>query len=441
MSLSAAVRIADTTSASRNRVVDLLRAGAIVVVALGHWLMAAVYVDATGRLHRGDMLHIDPWAHPLTWALQVMPVFFIVGGYANALSWRRAVAHRTPYGGWLRARLRRLTLPVLPLMLFWLVVGPACQALGVSDRALRIASRASLVPTWFLVAYALVVTVAPAAWWLWERYGWWSVAAPIATAALLDLVSISTDAPSVAYANFLLVWGAVHQLGFAWVDGAVGGTVARLLLAGLGLLVLVVLVTAGPYSVSMVGVEGHGVNNAYPTRVTLAFLGVMQGGVVMALEPLLARVTARRRVWVGTVLTNAQIMTLYLWHMTALSILIAGSLVLGGAGLGLPPNSAEWWLTRPLWWLVLGLLTTVLVALLGRFEQPGPDDRPAPHPLRPVLGMLAIGLGVGALAQFGIIGRDGTLHWWLPLVPLAASVVFGIARPPWQRSPQTASAS
>ena len=36
--------LAAATPASRNRVVDLLRAAAIVVVVLGHWLMAAVVV-------------------------------------------------------------------------------------------------------------------------------------------------------------------------------------------------------------------------------------------------------------------------------------------------------------------------------------------------------------------------------------------------------------
>ena len=125
-------RLADSTRDSRNRVVDLLRAAAILVVVLGHWTVAAVYVDDTGTLRRGDLLELATWTHPVTWLVQVMPVFFLVGGYANALSWRSACARGTTYGGWLRARLRRLTIPVLPLMVFWAIVAPLAHALGAS---------------------------------------------------------------------------------------------------------------------------------------------------------------------------------------------------------------------------------------------------------------------------------------------------------------------
>ena len=46
MSFLGAVReMADATPADRNRAVDALRAASILVVVLGHWLMAAVTVE------------------------------------------------------------------------------------------------------------------------------------------------------------------------------------------------------------------------------------------------------------------------------------------------------------------------------------------------------------------------------------------------------------
>ncbi len=48
-----------------------------------------------------------------------MPIFFFVGGFANAASWRAAHRQGSTYGSWLRARLRRLVLPVLPLLIVW----------------------------------------------------------------------------------------------------------------------------------------------------------------------------------------------------------------------------------------------------------------------------------------------------------------------------------
>ncbi|MDP3890964.1 acyltransferase [Nocardioides sp.] len=427
MSLSATVKhLAEHTPTDRNRVVDLLRAAAIAVVVVGHWLMAAVHVDASGDLRRGDLLSLADWTHPLTWVLQVMPVFFLVGGYANALSWRGAQLRGASYGAWLRARLRRLIIPVLPLMVFWAVVAPAAHGLGVSPAALRIASMASLVPTWFLAAYVVVVALTPVTLALWDRLGWGSVVAGVLAGGLIDAVSITTDQLLVGFLNYVVVWGTVHQLGYAWLDGALSGTRRRLVLAAVGLAGLLVLVVAGPYAVSMVGLDGTGINNAYPTRVTLAFLGLMQAGVVMALEPLLRILAERPRVWRAVIVVNARIMTVYLWHLTALGVVVALSLTLDGAGLRLTPNTASWWVTRPLWILVLGLATAGLVALLGRFEQPAADHRPAPHPARPLLAMVGVCAGLGLMADIGVVTADGTLRWYLPLLPVVVCLVFGV---------------
>lgn len=425
--LPSVTSLADHTPSERNRVVDLLRASAILVVVLGHWLMAAVHVDADGSLHRADLLDLASWTQPLTWVLQVMPVFFLVGGYANALSWRSARRRGEQYGGWLRSRLRRLVLPVLPLMVFWAVLAPTAHAAGVDADLLRIASRASLVPTWFMAAYVVVVAVAPWTLLAWERFGWWSIGAGLALGGLVDAVSVRQDLVAVGFLNYLVVWSTVHMLGYAWLDGQLAAPARRLALVVVGFGVLYLLTVQGPYAVSMVGVSTDEIDNAYPTRLTQAFLGLMQAGVVLTLEPLLQRLVARRRVWIATVLVNARIMSIYLWHLTMLGVLVAGSMALDGFGLGLVPDTAGWWATRPLYFATLALLTAGAVAIVGRFESPAPDPRPAPSAVRPVLAMVGVCAGLGALASLGI-ARDGAILWYLPLVPIAACVLGGIVR-------------
>ncbi|MGL5909184.1 MAG: acyltransferase family protein, partial [Phycicoccus sp.] len=116
--------------------VDLLRALAIGAVVLGHWLVAAVTVR-DGRLEAGALLDRAAWTHPLTWVVQVMPLFFLVGGYANALSWRSARRRGVGPGAWLQNRLRRLLVPVAPLLGCWLLLAPALLAAGVPARELR----------------------------------------------------------------------------------------------------------------------------------------------------------------------------------------------------------------------------------------------------------------------------------------------------------------
>ena len=107
---SRAEKVDAATPASRNRVVDFLRAAAITVVVLGHWTIIAV--DPDGGILPHGVLDGATWTHPLTWLFQVMPIFFLVGGYSNGLSWRSARRKEIGYAEWLRARLRRLGLLV-----------------------------------------------------------------------------------------------------------------------------------------------------------------------------------------------------------------------------------------------------------------------------------------------------------------------------------------
>ncbi len=89
MDLATHPRTSRPPPVTRNRVVDLLRAVAILVVVLGHWLIAAVTVR-NGELVPATCSTSASSTHPLTWDFQVMPVFSSSGGCFNALSWRGA---------------------------------------------------------------------------------------------------------------------------------------------------------------------------------------------------------------------------------------------------------------------------------------------------------------------------------------------------------------
>ena len=121
---SKARELAEMTPPERNRWVDFLRAVSIMAVVIGHWLMAGLYVDASGELRRGDLLSVAEWTHWLTWGFQVMPVFFLVGGYSNSVSWAATTA-KAPltqdgvYRDWLASRVQRLITPTFPVLLLW----------------------------------------------------------------------------------------------------------------------------------------------------------------------------------------------------------------------------------------------------------------------------------------------------------------------------------
>ena len=70
----------------RNQAVDLYRVSGVVLIVLGHWLAGAVtYRD--GSFGRQNPLVDQPWTQWLTWIFQAVPTFFVVAGYAAAVSW------------------------------------------------------------------------------------------------------------------------------------------------------------------------------------------------------------------------------------------------------------------------------------------------------------------------------------------------------------------
>lgn len=173
----------------------------------------------------------------------------------------------------------------------------------------------------------------------------------------------------------------------------------------------------------MVGIDGATLNNSYPTRVTMLLLGMLQGGIILLAERPLARWLEGRRPWMATIAVNARIMTIYLWHLTAMALLIGLSLLLGGVGLRREPLSGAWWATRPLWIAVLALFVLALVTLLGRFETPRRDDRPPPPTVLAVTAGILICGGLAVMAKFGIIDDDG-VNWIWPLLPIAGQVLL-----------------
>lgn len=420
---SQAKDLAAQTPEERNRYVDFLRAVSILVVVTGHWLIAAFYYR-DGNFIPGDLLEIRPWTQWLTWVFQVMPIFFIVGGYANAVSLEGARRREIGYAGWLATRLHRLVTPLLALVLGWAALAAVLHFWGVGGNVIRLASRAALIPIWFLAIYIMVVVLAPASYAAWRRWGYASFWGIALAGALVDIAFFAADIRWTGWSNYFWIWLAVHHLGYAWRDGRAGSPGRLLVYSALALLVLLLLVVEGPYPVAMAGSPGEEISNSLPPKITLLALGVCQFGLFLAIEQPMRRILAGLGAWVATVLINSMIMTLYLWHLTVMVIAVSLSYLAGGLGLGLEPGTTEWWLTRPIWIAVLyaALLPTTL--LLATFERRSrAPDAAAPAAARQVGGAVLICLGVALLARYGI--GDPPLPG-LDIVSLA-SIVVGAA--------------
>ncbi|MDH3247571.1 MAG: acyltransferase, partial [Acidimicrobiia bacterium] len=196
------------------------------------------------------------------------------------------------------------------------------------------------------------------------------------------------------------------------------------------------LIVLGPYPVSMVGFAGSTVTNSNPPKVTLVALGVFQFGLAMMLEKVAQRRLERVPAWTKVVAVNGSIMTLYLWHLTAMVAVVGLLLLAGGPGLGFGVGTATWWITRPVWLALMTVVTLPFLIAFGRFERPRTDNRPAPPAWKPVLATLAACAGLGLLAARGIADADGlnVVALMLPLAGVVAGGVVGAGR--WEQRQQ-----
>ena len=401
---SQASSLAAQTPEGRNRYVDFLRSVSILVVITGHWLIAtAFYVD--GDLAQGKLLQSEPWTQWLTWLFQVMPIFFIVGGYANAVSLESSRRKQVAYAGWLSTRLNRLVAPLLLLLFFWAALAVVMKFFGVSEGVIQYASRVALIPIWFLAIYIMVVILAPAAYWLWQRYGFASFWLLVGVAIVVDLAFFVFDLRWMGWSNYFWIWLAVHHLGFAWRDGRIGSPARLLLYSAAGLATLSLLIFVGPYPLAMVGSPDEGLSNTMPPKITLLALAVFQFGLLLAIEGPMRRALGNLRLWTATVLINSMIMSVYLWHITIMVIFVSLLYLVDGFGLGLEPGTNEWWLSRPVWIVVLYALLLPVALLMSPFERRGrPADASVPSAARQVGGAMLFCLGVALLARYGYGG-------------------------------------
>ena len=461
--MSLAKRVDEQTPATRDRYLDLLRVASILVVVLGHW-MARVLTAANGadgeggtggaRSDAGDVavdgalgagdavaegyiLAVIPVTQWATLLFNVMPIFFLVGGALNAPSWRRAREKGETAADWLRRRSRRLLRPLLPLLALWLTISVVLGA-GVGEDAMVLEPDSALIPIWFLAAYLVVTALTPVTLRLHEwAGGLWLLATCAVAAIAVDLLRFGPLAdtltiegqPAIGALNYLTVYVLLHQLGYLWADDRLPRRAWQQLAVGLvGAAALVVMIGLGPYPLTMVPIAGTELpNNLTPPSAALVALGLCQLAVALLARERVTSWLQEPRVWTAVALPGGRLMTIYLWHQTAM-LAVANATILTGVW-PLPTGvDGSWWATRPLWLLLCAATLGVLVAAVGRFESP-PPPRPAGLAPRPAAALAGVGValsagGVGWLVVAGITDPAMPLGLPLPaLVPLALGLV------------------
>jgi hypothetical protein len=367
-------RIDAATPPNRDRAVDALRALAIAGVICGHWLVTSLVLSSSHKhtvLHDNSPLASMPWLTPLSWVFQTLAVFFLVGGYSAARSYRGG------YVPWLRKRMIRLARPIAALAAVWIPVTVGMYLAGVPSTTVKTLLFLVYSPLWFLGVYAGLTAMTPAAMWLVRRFGVWAAAFPVAVVALADLVRFGLGGPSwVGWINLPAGWLVPYLLGIAWALGLLcpspgsrrlpGLSLPALMLAG-GVAATAALILWAGYPASMVGVNGGHISNLNPPTLAAVTFGIAQCGLALLLREPLARAMRRPVSWAAVAMVNLSAMTLFLWHETALVTVSSLGMLAGRVpGLLTAPTSGIWVAERLLW---LPVFATVLAGLWLAFHR------------------------------------------------------------------------
>lgn len=380
----------------RDATIDAVRTVCLLGVVVLHALMVGVTLDFDGALTTSVAMHGHTWFAPMTWVLQVMPLFFIAGGFASLAQWRRMRERGGHWTQYIASRVGRLLIPgTVMILTVGTSIGIASELGFRADLALEAGYRIGQ-PLWFLAVYLGATALVPAMTRLHER-------APVLTLAVLttgivgvDVTRLATGVEGIGFANLAFAWLFAQQLGFLFRDGWAASWSRGKLLLGLGGAVAAIasLVATGLWSADLI-------TNLNPPTVVLSLLAVAHWFGLRLLKPTLDRRLQNRTASRVLAAANPLAMTVYLWHMPIIMLLVGG---MWAIGMPLPePHSGAWWATRLPWLLTIIVLVVAAAPALSRIER---ITMPvSPHPLpswRAVLTVVFAVTGVAVVLLSGL---------------------------------------
>jgi hypothetical protein len=349
----------------RDELVDLVRSLATTTVVLWHWVFTILVWRHDGP-HADNPIGYVSGLWSLTWVLQVMPLFFVAGGYVHARSWAR---QRGQWRSFVSKRAAQLGLPALALVAVVAAAGTAIALLhDGGDPWVTRAVVLVLSPLWFLIVYLMLVVTVP----VWDRldrsFGYLVPLGLTALAMAVDVLRFGYDHPELAWFNLVFVWAAAHQVGWSWE--ALRAAPARFghALMLIGFSALVGLTNMGLYPRSMVGTTSAAdrFSNMGPPTLPIIALTILQVGLVVVYRDRLVAIAQHPRMRGVVAWLSANAMPLFLWHTVGFAFFYAAM----RAMTGVPEQpSALWWITRPLWVVGPALATLPLLVLMRRVRR------------------------------------------------------------------------
>ncbi len=366
--------------ATRDLTLDLARVTCVLLVVVIHLVQVGIGAGPDGALVVTRPAELQPWFPAATWAGQIMPLFFVVGGFASAAGWRSHTTRGGTATAFVRGRALRLAQPALPLFVFFAVVLSAASLLGLAPDIVAAAAVGAGSPLWFLAAYLLCQASVPLMMRLDTAAPRLTVVGLAVAVVGVDALRYSTGLEDLGLFNLAFVWLLCQQFGILYFRGVFDRLpgAALVVIAVACYLALWPLTALGPYDVSML-------ENLNPPTLPLVVLGLAQACILRLLKGPLTALMRHRAAQGVVFIVGGRLMTIYLWHLPVILAVTGLTLLIPGAAPA--PATAPWWWSRiPMFFVVMGLLYA-LSLVVARWEAI-PSLPPAPRTRAVALGVL-----------------------------------------------------
>jgi hypothetical protein len=150
----------ERTGVARDSSIDAIRVVLLVAVFALHAMMCGVSVGVGGPVLQ-NALEGQPWFGPVSWVAQIMPLFFIAGGFSSLHHWRAMRSRGATPSDYVRARLERLVRPAIALVIVVAVGLLALTFAGVAPELVATAGFRIGQPLWFLGVYVAISALVP----------------------------------------------------------------------------------------------------------------------------------------------------------------------------------------------------------------------------------------------------------------------------------------
>jgi surface polysaccharide O-acyltransferase-like enzyme len=359
---------------TRDLSIDFIRVFAIILVVILHTMMVGLAVTDNG-VKQINILEQESWFSVASWFGQIMPLFFVAGGFASWVGYQSLMKRNGTARDYVRSRAIRLLYPVaIFYSIFFALISLLVIVLGVDANLMNMFLGGIGMPLWFVVGYLICQILVPFLIKAHQTHPFITVLIMFIGIIIVDGIHVVTGQAWVGWFNLFFVWPLVQQIGFFITAPP---KQLKYFKSKWWLVLGAAASFTGTWLLTCIGYNSNMLANLNPPSLPLVFIGLGQTCLFLLLRSHIQKLMTVRAIKNLTLLVGSRAMTIYLWHLPII-VALSGLVIVFPEIIPSPDGGAGWWLYRFLLLIPIALLVFVISLPLAKYEA-GPTLQTTPR--------------------------------------------------------------